>query len=337
MSWQWTAASLAKLQTFLEAQQLTQGALTTTRIGDGHSNLTFLVSDGHNEVIVRRPPPPPLPKGAHDVLREALIIKGLANTSVAVPKMLATAEAGIVFDVPFYVMSYVQGEVITNTTPTGLASPHNCQHISEAYVDGLVALHRVDWQQQGLAKLGRPEGFNARHLRRISSLIATKDGNLPVAFTPIYQWLSSNTPPESAACLIHNDYRLGNVMFSAQPPATLLAILDWELATIGDPLMDLAYLLNAWPSHEPLTPVQDFATAALDDGYLSTQALLERYQAQTPFDTANVQWYRVFVDWKLAVLYEYSRRRGEDSYYQTAGLVERFLQSSQQLINSDGI
>ena len=123
MRWDWTPETRAKLATFLEARGLTRGEVTTRPIGDGHSNLTFLVSDGSRRVVVRRPPPPPTPPGAHDMMREARLIGALADTAVPVPRLLATAQAGEVIDVPFYVMSFAAGPVVTTGTPPPLDSP----------------------------------------------------------------------------------------------------------------------------------------------------------------------------------------------------------------------
>lgn len=334
MSWQWTEDALGKLEQFLTARQLTSGALQIKPIGDGHSNLTYWVSDGVNEVVVRRPPPPPMPKGAHDVLREARLIQALEGSRVAIASVLAVGQIGDVFDVPFYVMRFVPGEVITDTLPVQFSSPEHCQAMAFALVDTLVALHRVDWKAQGLENFGKPEGFNRRHFQRIATLVCDQQGNLPAAFAAIAQWLEQHVPPESGASIVHNDYRIGNVMWSAREPVELVAVLDWELATIGDPLLDLAYLLCSCPRPgEPRTPTQDMATAVLREGFPSREVLAQRYAAATGFDISQLRWYQVLVNWKLAVMYDYSRRRGEDSYYLQPGLVERFLTAAQALID----
>src|SRR5258707_15287533 len=172
MRWDWTPETRAKLAVFLEVRGLTQGDVTTRPIGDGHSNLPFLVSDGSRRVVVRRPPPPPPPPGAHDMLREARLVGALAGTAVPVPRLLAPAGAGAVVDVPFYVMSFAAGPVVTTGTPPPLDSPALRRRIGEALVDPLADLHAVDWRSVGLADLGRPEGFHERHRPRIGGVVA---------------------------------------------------------------------------------------------------------------------------------------------------------------------
>jgi len=331
MTWDWSSKTKARLEAFLTAHGLTHGMLTIRRIGDGHSNLTYLITDGEQEVVVRRPPPPPVPPGAHDVLREARLIRALNQTQVPVPSVLAIAEAGEVLDVPFYVMSFIPGVVITERTPDALASPEHRRALATTLVDGLTELHGVDWNACGLSGFGRPEGFNRRHLDRIATLITGTNGVKDVRFTDIYSWLADTAPQESGATIIHNDYRLGNVMCSAEPPVRLLAILDWELATLGDPLLDLAYMLACYPEPDvPPTPTQDFARALLEPGFPSHAELKERYVERTGRDLTNLNWYLAMCHWKLAVLYEYSRQRGEDPYYQKPGLVDRFLEAARR-------
>ncbi len=146
--------------------------------------------------------------------------------------------------------------------------------------------------------------------------------------SPCVEWLEANVPPESGDAILHNDFRVGNVMLSKAPPARILAVLDWELATIGDPLFDVGYFLASYPEGEPITPTQDLGTMFLEPGYPTRAELAERYAADTGRDLSNLQWYTVMALWKLAVLYEYAHRRGEDAYYQDPALVERFLSAA---------
>jgi aminoglycoside phosphotransferase (APT) family kinase protein len=338
VSWDWTPDTLGALEAFLCERELANGSLTTRRIGDGHSNLTFLVSDGEREVVVRRPPPPPVPPGGHDVLREARLIRALTGTGVPVAEVLAVGQEGEVLDVPFYVMQYVRGVVITDRTPDALAAPEDRRALGETFIDCLADLHVVDWRARGLEGFGRPEGFNKRHLRRIGGLLTDEDGNPPRAFAEIEAWLAANAPAESAASIVHNDYRIGNVMFAPEPPARMLAVLDWELATLGDPLLDVGYILASYPQEgEPRTPTQDFGLAALEPGWPSREALADRYAARTGRDLSDLSWYIAMSEWKIGVLYEYARRRGEDVYYADPTLVERFLASAHRAAGLDPV
>lgn len=326
--WDWSADDLAALEAFLTARDITRGPLTVRRIGDGHSNLTFLVS-GSRDVVVRRPPPPPLPPGAHDVLREARLLRGLSGTGVPVPEVLATAEAGVVIDSPLFVMSHVAGPVLTTRTPPELAG--RGPEIGASLVDTLAAVHAVDWAAAGLADMGRPEGFNGRHLRRMRRLVADEDGAPPDAFSEVDEWLEAHVPAESGATLVHNDYRLGNVILG--PDARVAAVLDWELATIGDPLFDVGYFLASWPvAGEPLTPTGELGSAVLEPGFPGRAELAERYAERTGRDLSGLRWYTTLALWKLAVLFEYSHRRTltghGDPYYGDAALARSFLDAA---------
>ncbi|HEY4094145.1 MAG TPA: phosphotransferase family protein [Baekduia sp.] len=335
--WTWSAEDLARLATFLGDLGLVGGPVTARAIGDGHANLTYLVGDGEREVVVRRPPPPPIPRGANDMLREARLMEALAGTGVPVPTVLAVGQAGDVLDVPFYVMSYMKGIVFTDATPPALASPPVRRELAEALIDTLAALHAVDWRARGLQDFGRPEDFNARHLARMTRLIADAAGQPPPAFAPLAEWLAANVPPESGAAILHNDFRLGNVMLAAEPPGRVEAVLDWELATIGDPLLDVAYFLASYPQGDaPRTPTEDLARALLEDGYPRREELAQRYARATGRDLSGLLWHTALVQYKLAALYEHSHRRAVagvgDQYYADAGLVPRFLDAGHRAI-----
>jgi aminoglycoside phosphotransferase (APT) family kinase protein len=331
LSWDWTEDTLAALAAFLDERGVMSGPLTSRPIGDGHSNLTFLISNGDRSVVVRRPPPPPLPPGANDMLREARFLAGLHATGFPVPEVLATVQEGEVLDVPFYVMSFARGHVVTTETPEGLATPEQRRHLAHSLVDTLARLHQTDYGAAGLDDLGRPEGFNARHLTRMARLIQDAEGKQPAEFAEIFEWLRANVPGESGAAVIHNDYRIGNMVIAPDEPGRVAAVLDWELATLGDPLFDLGYFLSSVP--EPghaRTPTEDLGTAMLEDGYPSRAELAQRYAEQTGADLTNLDWYITLALWKLAALYEYSRRRGEDEYYLTPGLVDSFLAEARE-------
>jgi len=331
-----TPADQGALARFLRERGLCDGPLSVSPIGDGHSNLTYAVSDGHRTVVVRRPPPPPAPPGANDVLREARLMGALQGTVVPVPAVLAIAQAGEVFDVACYVMSFAEGPVITAETPAALSQPGTRREIGENLIDTLAALHAVDWRAAGLGDLGRPEGFNARHLRRMERLVADDDGRIPPHFTPARDWLAARVPRESGHAIVHGDFRIGNVVIAPDAPGRVAAVLDWELATLGDPLLDVGYFLASVPGPEgPLTPVQEFGTAMLEDGYPDRASLAARYARHTGRDLSGLPWYTVMAQWKLAVLYEYSRRRtarGDgDPYYAGESLVASFLRAAHQV------
>ncbi|MEW1822204.1 phosphotransferase family protein [Arthrobacter sp. NPDC080031] len=333
MAWDWTPDTLDALGRFLESRGIMGRNVKARRIGDGHSNLTYLVTDGERQAVVRRPPPPPIPPGANDMLREARIIGALHGTGVPVPPVLATAQAGEVLDVAFYVMGFATGHVVTTSTPAPLDTPPGRRQIAESLIDTLAVLHSVDVEAVGLADIGRAEGFNERHLRRMGRLIADADGNPPAQFAGIEAWLKANVPAESGASLIHNDFRIGNVVVASDAPGRIEAVLDWELATLGDPLFDVGYFLSSIPeAGQPRTPTEDLGVAMLEDGYPTRHELACRYAEKTGREPAQLDWYTAMALWKLAVLYEYSRRRVlegiGDPYYADPALVHAFLEEA---------
>ena len=335
MSWEWTDDARSGLETYLAACGLFEGLPEITRIGDGHSNQTFLIASGTRRMILRRPPPPPLEKGSNDMLREARIIAALGPTGVPVPRVLATGHEGELFDVPFYIMDFLPGVVITTDLPAGFAGEDTAHAMGFAMVEAMVALHRVDWRALGLGDYGRPEGFNARHLSRMVGVLTGGQGDMPAKFRDIHAWLAAYVPAESGASIIHNDLRLGNVMWSRAEPGRLLAVLDWELATLGDPLMDLAYFVSSVPlAGLPHTPTQQMATAILTPGFPTSAQLIDHYATLSGRERANMAWYLAMVNWKLAVLYHFSRVRGVDAYFANPDYVPLFLGEAVRHISS---
>ena len=327
-----THQHLAAVTRFLAARGIDVGPFRVEPVGNGHSNLTFVLRGESGTLVLRRPPAPPLPPGANDVLREARIIAALRGSSVPVPEVLATAEAGEVFDVPCFVMTFVPGVVIADRTPAALATREERSRIADGLVDAMVALHRVDRRDVGVR--GRPEGSNLRHLARFGRLVATADGTPPPGFADLDAWLIAHAPQESGAALLHNDLRLGNVLIAAEPPARVTAVLDWELSAVGDPLADLGYLIASWPERgRPVTPVQAFGLAALEPGFPDAADLADRYAARSGRPLAGLTWHVVNAHRKLAVLYEYNRRRAErgegDPYYADGRSVAAFLAAAE--------
>ena len=208
-------------------------------------------------------------------------------------------------------MEFVDGAVITEKTPAPRDDEGLRRRIAESLVDTLAALHAVPWREVGLGDFGRPEGFNARQLRRMRSLVAV-DETVPKSFAPLDDWLHAHLPSESGTSIVHNDFRIGNMIVDPGI-GCVAAVLDWELATIGDPLADLGYLLTSYPvPGEPLVPTAAMGTAVLEPGYPGRTELVDRYADRTGADVSNVNWYATLAMYKLAALYEYSRRRFED-------------------------
>jgi aminoglycoside phosphotransferase (APT) family kinase protein len=329
------------LSRWLQAQGLGRGPVRLHRIGDGHSNLTYRVTTSWPAAIVlRRPPPPPIPKGAHDVRRETRILRALRGTNVPVPRVLAAAEPGEVMDVPCYLMEHLDGVVATDTLPPRLDYPEHRTAVAHAFIDVLARLHAVDWRRLGLADLGRPDGFLHRQLDRLPRLLAEEPDALPGPFGELRERLCADVPTSGEPALLHGDFRLGNLMIGADPPARVLGVLDWELAGIGDPLADLAYTLTTYATpEEPPHALTALSSVTLGEGFPRRAALAARYAAATGRELSRLSWYRALQLFKLAILFEYNRRKTKagdgDPYYADPALVRGLVDACREALRED--
>jgi aminoglycoside phosphotransferase (APT) family kinase protein len=298
------------LEAFLDEQGIGAGRLDVERIGEGHSNFTFLVERGDTRVVLRRPPRPPLPPSAHDVLREARLLRALEGTPVRVPRVLASCDDESVLGVPFYVMEEMHGTVITSDVPAPLDDEEGRRRICEELVDGLVEVHAVDWRKCGLEGYGKPTGYLERQLRRFNGLWEfNKTRELPVV-EEVGAWLASNLPESPESTIVHGDYRLGNVMVGDQSPE-LVAIFDWELSTIGDPLADVGYLTVTWAEADDPADISfsSLSAATRRSGFLSRQELTARYEERSGRSVGALNWYQALALWKAAVFMEGNYKR----------------------------
>ncbi len=323
---------------FLRASDLDAPArLTAAPIGEGHSNVTFELSTG---VVLRRPPRGPLPPSAHDVLREARLLRALEPTPVRVPRVLAVCEDQTVIGAPFYVMEQVKGEVITSSLPAQLEDPGERGRIADELIDALVEIHAVDWMGVGLEGFGKPTGYLERQLRRFSGLWdLNRTRELPEV-EQLGRWLRENLPQSLPSTVVHGDYRLGNAMFAPTAPARLIAIFDWEMATIGDPLADLGYLMSHWLEHGEATGRFTLHTVTSLPGFPNRAELIARYEARAGRSVPDLDWYVTLALWKAVVFMEGNYKRAlagstDDPYLQQFGegvveIAQRALQVSQR-------
>jgi aminoglycoside phosphotransferase (APT) family kinase protein len=303
---------LEPLREFLDAHGLGEGELEASPIGEGHSNVTYLIRRGDGtEVVLRRPPRPPLPPSAHDVLREARLLGALRGTAARVPRVLAVGEDSAIIGCPFYVMERVEGEAIVFTLPPALDAPAQRRRIAEELIDALVEIHAVDWAAAGLEGFGKPTGYLERQLRRFGGLWEhNKTREIP-AVERVAQWLAEHLPESAAATIVHGDYRLGNTMFATDAPARLTAVLDWEMATIGDPLADLGYMCMVWgQADDPAGGIRDSLGAVTKaEGFPTRAELIARYEARTGRSMSDLRWYVTLAVWKMTVFMEGNYRR----------------------------
>ncbi len=331
---------LEPLRAFLDEHELGEGTIEATPIGDGHSNVTYLLRRGEREIVLRRPPRPPLPPSAHDVLREARLLAALHGTAARVPTVLATCDDAQVIGAPFYLMEKVQGEVIVSSVPAALDTPPQRRRIAEELIDALADIHGVDWRAVGLDGFGKPTGYLERQLRRFGGLWEINKTREIEQVERVGRWLAEHMPPPDAtpATIVHGDYRLGNTIYAADPPARLAAVLDWEMATIGDPLADLGYLCMMWTEAEdPGGGLREhLGRVTRQEGFLTRAQLIERYEQRTGRSMRDLRWYTVLAIWKTVVFMEGNYRRavtgGTDDPYLKAfgdGVVELAMQAEE--------
>jgi aminoglycoside phosphotransferase (APT) family kinase protein len=299
------------LEDFLDAHGIGEGRVEAERIGEGHSNFTFLVRRGDARVVLRRPPRPPLPPSAHDVLREARLLSALESTPVRVPRVLATGDEDAGLGVPFYVMEEMHGSVITTDVPPALDDEQGRRRVSEELVDALAEVHAVDWRACGLEGYGKPTGYLERQVRRFTGLWEyNKTRELPVV-EEVREWLADNLPDSPESTIVHGDYRLGNVMVRDEAPAELVAIFDWELSTIGDPLADVGYLTVTWAQQDDPTDstFAGLSAATRKPGFMTRDELTARYEERSGRLISALHWYQALAMWKAAVFMEGNYKR----------------------------
>jgi len=301
----------APLATYLDAEGLGSGAVEAERIGEGHSNVTYLIRREGLRLVLRRPPRPPLPPSAHDVLREARLLAALEGTAARTPRVLAVCADESILGVPFYMMEEVVGSVTTAELPPALDTAEDRARIGYELVDALVEVHAVDWRAAGLDGFGRPTGYLERQLRRFGGLWEhNKTRELPLV-QEVGDWLARNLPPSPLATIVHGDYRLGNAMVSLTPPAQVLAIFDWELAAIGDPLADVGYLTATWAQADDPADTMFSSASAITrrEGFPSRAAMVARYEERSGRPVESLRWYQTLALWKAAVFMEGNYRR----------------------------
>lgn len=301
------------LEEYFDRQGLGSGPIEAERIGDGHSNVTFLIKRGDDRFVLRRPPRPPIPPTANDVLREARLLIPIQGCDVRTPQVLAACDDDSVLGVPFYVMPFMDGVVITTDVPEELDSPTERHRICEELIDALAEVHAVDWRATQLESYSsRADGYLDRQLKRFNGLWEyNKTRELPLV-QEVGEWLAANKPESPSATIVHGDFRLGNTMFANGAPARLIAIFDWEMATIGDPLADLGYMTATWsePSGgERKETTFDRLNVTHGEGFMDRDELVARYEEKTGRSMSDLRWYQALALWKAAVFMEGNYKR----------------------------
>ena len=297
---------LDRVRAFLDEHGLGSGDVRARRIGEGGgSNFTFLLERNTERFVLRRPPRPPLPPSAHDVVREARLQLALREGGFErLPTIAAVCEDETLLGVPFYVMTYLDGVVPTDGAPPGLESEPSRHALGNDLVDALVEIHTADVTIPVLAAFARPGSYNERQARRFAQLWEINKTREIPRVEEVGAWLASNVPDPLASTVVHGDFRLGNTMVSLDDPSRILAVLDWEMGAIGDPRADVGYLLATYS--EPGGPPNPLGTSPITglDGFPSRVELVERYVAGSGRDVAPLAWFEGLALWKAAVFCE---------------------------------
>jgi aminoglycoside phosphotransferase (APT) family kinase protein len=302
---------LEPLEAFLDEHGLGSGAIEASPIGEGHSNVTYLIEREGAEFVLRRPPRPPLPPSAHDVLREARLLSALEDTPARVPAVLAVGDDEQIIGSPFYVMERVPGDVIVSSMPAPLDDPEQRARTAEELIEALVEIHGVDWRAAGLEGFGKPTGYLERQLRRFLGLWELNKTREIPAVESVGAWLAENMPASGPATIVHGDFRLGNTLFASGAPARLAAVLDWEMATIGDPLADLGYLCMMWTeAGDPTGGMRDSLGAVTRaEGFPTRAEMIALYEQRSGRSMSDIRWYMTLALWKSVVFMEGNYKR----------------------------
>jgi aminoglycoside phosphotransferase (APT) family kinase protein len=320
---------------------------TVALISGGKSNLTYRVRSDAAEVILRRPPLGHILPTAHDMGREYRVLSALQGSAVPVPRTLLLGTADGPLGTQFYVMERAVGHISRDELPPGYAdTPADRAAIGRGLIDVLAALHTIDPDAVGLADFGKPQGFMERQLRRwYEQWQRSKDDDLP-ALDALRDDLADTLPPQEQAGIVHGDYRLDNTVLHPTRPGEIVAVLDWEMSTLGDPLADLGALLAYWSEQaddEVLVRARMFAPVTAAAGFPSRADLIERYARQTGFDLSAISWYQAFAFFKLAVICQGIAARAAggamlgSGFDQARGMVDPLVQAGRHQLDSGGL
>jgi aminoglycoside phosphotransferase (APT) family kinase protein len=308
---------LTRLEPYLRARVPFEGPLTVEQFPSGHSNLTYLLKAGANEWVLRRPPFGTKVKTAHDMGREFRILSALGPVYPKVPRPLVYCEDEGVLGAPFYVMERVRGVILRGAQPKAAAAltPGIMARLSENLVDTLAELHAVDFAAAGLSGLGHPEGYVRRQVEGWTKRYFDAKTDLVPQVEQAAAWAAQHLPQESSAALVHNDFKYDNVVLDPADLTRIAAILDWEMATVGDPLTDLGTTLGYWqdPDDPEAFRLLPFGPTLLP-GNLTRAQVAQRYAKASGRDVGGVLFYYVFALFKIAVIAQQIYKRYVDGH-----------------------
>lgn len=294
-----------KLEQFLMGRLAgASGAVTVRQFGGGHANLTYLLQFEDTEYVLRRPPLGPLVSSAHDMKREHRVQSALSKSYPMAPNSFLYSSDTAIVGAEFHISERRHGIVIRSEIPEKFSGDAELnRRIGAMMIDTLSDFHAVDPRAVGLGELGHPEGFVQRQLNGwIKRWHKAKDRDL-ADIEKLIRWLSSNVPVSDNVALVHNDFKLDNLLVDRDDPAKPVALLDWDMCTRGDPLMDLGHMLNYWSQKDDDPEWQTVSSMPTrHDGFPSREEIIQHYANRTGFDTSRFDWYLAFGVLKLAVI-----------------------------------
>ena len=296
---------LDRLEAFLDERGLGSGPLAARRIGDGGgSNFTFLLERGSDRFVLRRPPRPPLPPSAHDMVREARLQLALVPQGIRLPEILAVCDDERVLGVHFYVMRYLEGTVVTTALPPGLESPRARRRLAFDLVDALAEIHAADVSAPALQAFARPGSYLERQVSRFTQLWEINRTRPVPAVDQVGRELAAALPEPLPSTVVHGDYRLGNMMVARHEPTRIAAVLDWEMGAVGDPRADVGYLLATYS--EPGGEANPLGTSPVTTtpGFPTRAELARRYVERSGREVEPLAWFQALALWKAAVFCE---------------------------------
>ncbi len=281
------------------------GSLAVEQFPSGFSNLTYLISVGDRELVLRRPPHGTKAKSAHDMGREYRMLKALKPVFPYCPEALLYCEDESVMGCPFYIMERIKGIILRRDLPKGLSlTPEQARCLCESLVDVQHELHSIDYRKIGLEDYGRPEGYARRQVEGWSQRY--RNARTPDApdYERVMSWLVEKMPGDTARpTIVHNDYKFDNVVLDVKNPLRIIGVLDWEMATIGDPLMDLGNSLAYWVQKSDSPGMQLVRMMPTNiDGALTREDLVKRYAQKSGMKIDNFDFYYCFGLFRLAVI-----------------------------------
>jgi aminoglycoside phosphotransferase (APT) family kinase protein len=317
----------------------------------GHSNLTYLVRLGGSEFVLRRPPFGPVAPTAHDMPREFRLLSVIHPHFPLAPRTYLLCEDTSVIGVPFYLMERRRGLVIRREMPKEIGGdPGTRRRISRGMVDTLAALHSVDIYSTGLQDIGKPVGFVTRQVRGWTERWERSKTSEVAEIDHVIRWLGARVPPEPdperarPATLVHNDFKLDNVMLDPDDPSRVVAILDWEMCTVGDPLVDVGIFLCYWAQEgDPEARRESISPVTTEPGWMSREEITERYAMKTGRELSGIAFYEVFALFKVAVVLQqiYFRfvrgQTGDERFKDFDRRVEGLARAALELAERSGI